>query len=172
MSQGRLRQEYPISDQVFDYRVETQGETVRVNLGENEIELAITTQDTQEGWCRTPDGISHHFFWEWSGETLQLWMDGDLYIFGTAESRRQAIRDASVGAGSDDIVAPMPGTVERILVQPGDSVERGQTVIIMESMKMELEIASPRAGVVQRVAVEQGAQVDKGMRLLELEEVS
>jgi len=61
--------------------------------------------------------------------------------------------------------------VEQILVRPGDIVERGQTLIIMESMKMELEIAAPRAGVVKRIAVIQGGQVEKGMRLLELDDV-
>ena len=171
MSQGRLRQEYPVSEQAFDYRVESQGETVRVDLAGKEIELAITPQDAQEGWCRTPDGNSHHFFWAWTGNALQLWVDGDLFIFERPESRRQANRGSSDSAGGSDIVAPMPGTVEQILVQPGDSVERGQTLIIMESMKMELEIAAPRAGVVKRVAVEQGARVDKGMRLLELDEL-
>ena len=69
-------------------------------------------------------------------------------------------------------MAPMPGTVLQISVEPGDPVERGQTLVIMESMKMELEIASPRDGVVKRVSVMQGAQVDKGMRLLELEDAS
>ena len=64
----------------------------------------------------------------------------------------------------------MPGTVAEILVQVGDQVERGQTVMIMESMKMELLIAAHRAGVVLRLAVEPGSQVDKGMRLLEMQE--
>jgi len=49
-------------------------------------------------------------------------------------------------------------------------VERGQTVIIMESMKMELSVAVHRDGVVKQIPVERGDQVDKGMRLLELEE--
>ena len=179
MSQGQLRQEYPVSDQVFDYRVETQGESVRVNLAgdvPDEIELAITTRDSQEGWCRTPDGNSHAFFWAWTGNALHLWVDGQLFIFERVEGRKQVDRGSMGpggrgGGGGSDIVAPMPGTVEQILVQPGDSVERGQTVIIMESMKMELEIAAHRAGVVKRVAVEQGDQVDKGMRLLELDEL-
>ena len=178
MSQGRLRQEYPVSGQVFDYRVETQDETVRVNLAgdglaQNELELAITAQDAQEGRCRTPDGISHAFYWAWTGNTLQLWVDGQLFIFEKVEGRRQATRGSGDrGDGGGDIVAPMPGTVLQILVEPGDPVERGQTLVIMESMKMELEIASPRDGVVKRVSVEQGVQVDKGMRLLELEDVS
>ena len=168
MSQGQLRQQYPVSDQLFDYRVETQGETVRVNLYGNEIELAVTTKDAQEGWCRTSDGNLHSFLWTWTGNALQLWVDGNLFIFEKIESRRQVNRESS-GRGSD-ILAPMPGKVGQILVQPGDSVQRGQTVIILESMKMELEIAAQRDGVVKRVAVELGAQVDKGMRLLELEE--
>ena len=95
-------------------------------------------------------------------------MDGNLFIFEKMEGRRQVNRESS-GRGND-IVAPMPGRVGQILVQPGDSVERGQTVIIMESMKMELEIVAHRDGVVKRVPVELGDQVDKGMRLLELEE--
>jgi biotin carboxyl carrier protein len=95
-------------------------------------------------------------------------VDGNLFIFEKMESRRQVNRESSGRGG--DIVAPMPGKVGQLLVQPGDSVERGQTVIIMESMKMELEIAAQRGGVVKRLLVEPGAQVDKGMRLLELEE--
>jgi biotin carboxyl carrier protein len=170
VSQGKLSQKYPIFSPVFDYRVETQGGTVRVSLGESEIELAVTTEDNQEGLCRTPDGRSYRFFWTWSGHAVQLWVDGELFIFERpAASRSRADREPSTGGS--DIVAPMPGTVEQILAQTGDSVERGQTLIIMESMKMELEIASPRAGIVKRVSVEQGAQVDKGMRLIELDEL-
>ena len=168
MSQGQLGQQYPVSDQVFDYRVETQGETVRVALDGNEIELAVTPQDTQEGWCRTSDGNLHPFFWTWTGNAIHLWVDGNLFNFERVESRRQINRESSGRGG--DIVAPMPGRVGQILVQAGDSVKRGQTVMMMESMKMELEIAAERDGVVKRVTVEPGTQVDRGMRLLELEE--
>mgnify|MGYP001265213722 FL=1 len=168
MSQGQLRQQSPASDQVFDYRVEAQGETVRVTLDGDGIELAVTTQDTQEGWCRTSDGVLHSFFWTWTGNALQLWLDGNFFVFEKVESRRQ-LSKGSASRGSDS-VAPMPGRVRQILVQPGDSVERGQIVMIMESMKMELEIAAQRDGVVKRVLVEPGVQVDRGMRLLQLED--
>ena len=168
MSQGQLRQQTPAPDQIFDYRVDTQGETVRVNLGGDDIELAITTKDAREGWCRTSDGNLHSFCWTWTGNSLQLWVDGNVFIFEKVESRRQVNRE-SPGIGGD-IVAPMPGRVAQILVQVGEPVQRGQTVIILESRKMELEIAAQRDGVVKRIPVEPGAQVDKGMRLLELEE--
>ncbi|MEE3141497.1 MAG: biotin/lipoyl-containing protein [Chloroflexota bacterium] len=168
MSQGQLRQKSPPSDQVFHYRVESQGETVRVNLGGNEIELAVTAQGDQEGWFRTADGSLHSFVWAWAGSSLELWLDGTVFVFERVERRRQGERESSVGGA--DIVALMPGTVEQILVQPGDPVERGQTVIIMESMKMELSVAAHRDGVVKQIPVGLGQQVDKGMRLLELEE--
>ena len=61
MSQGQLRQQAPAPDQIFDYRVDTQGETVWVNLGGDEIELAVTTKGAQEGGCRTSDGNLHSF---------------------------------------------------------------------------------------------------------------
>jgi len=168
VSQGQLRQQSPVSDQVFDYRVETQGEAVGINLDGNEIDLAVTTKGAQEGWCRTSDGTLHSFFWAWPGNTLQLWVDGNLFVFEKIESRRQVARESS-GRGND-IIAPMPGRVVQVLVQAGETVQRGQTVIILESMKMEIEIAAQRDGVVKRVPVELGAQVDKGRRLLELEE--
>ena len=168
MSQGQLRQRSPVSDQVFDYRVETQGELVRVDLGGNEIELTVTTQDGQQGWCTTSDGSLHSFAWAWAGNSLELWLDGDVFIFERVERRARSDRETSVGGS--DILALMPGMIKQILVAPGDSVKRGQTVIIMESMKMELTIAAHRDGVVKRIPVEQGGQVEKGMRLLELED--
>ncbi len=168
MTQGRLRQESMETVQDFEYRVEVQGETVRVAINGDEIELAITAHGDREGWCRTSDGISHSFSWAWVGSSLELWLDGNVFTFERVERRRQADREFS--AGGSDILAVMPGTVEQILVQTGDSVERGQTVIIMESMKMELTVATHRDGVIKQIPVKQGDQVDKGMRLMELEE--
>ena len=65
-------------------------------------------------------------------------------------------------------MAPMPGAVLEVLVGEGDRVERNQTVVVIESMKMELVITAPSNGVVRRVSVVPGQQVDRGMRLLEL----
>ena len=148
--------------------METQGEIVRVSLDGGEIELAVTTQGAQEGWCSTSDGNLHSFFWAWTGNTLELWVDGNVFSFEKVERRRQANRESS--SGGSDLLALMPGTVEQILVQPGDSVVRGQALIIMESMKMELTVTAHQDGVVKQVSVQPGDQVDKGMRLLELEE--
>ena len=147
--------------------------TLKVAVDGQEIELTITAQGYDHGWCRTSGGQSHRFLLSRVGDELHLWLDGYLFVYekvdtGRVDTRRPDRREQS--ASGNDILAPMPGTVAEILVQVGDQVERGQTVMIMESMKMELLIAAHRAGVVLRLAVEPGSQVDKGMRLLEMQE--
>jgi acetyl/propionyl-CoA carboxylase alpha subunit len=68
------------------------------------------------------------------------------------------------------VVAPMPGTVIAVQVEPGDAVEPRQPLIVLEAMKMELPVASPFAATVKAVHVSPGDSVTTGELLVELEE--
>lgn len=70
--------------------------------------------------------------------------------------------------GGDTVAAPMPGLVRSVEVAIGDAVEAGQTIAVMEAMKMEHALSAPRDGVVQTVAVEVGMQLDQGALVVEL----
>jgi acetyl-CoA/propionyl-CoA carboxylase biotin carboxyl carrier protein len=72
------------------------------------------------------------------------------------------------GAGEGTLEAPMPGTVAQLRVEAGASVAAGETLVVLESMKMEISIQSPRAGTVDTVLVAVGDQVDRGATLIEL----
>jgi acetyl-CoA carboxylase biotin carboxyl carrier protein len=67
------------------------------------------------------------------------------------------------------VKAHIAGTVWKIEVALGDSVGEGQTVVILESMKMEMPVESPAAGRVARIAVSSGQPVEEGATLVELE---
>lgn len=67
------------------------------------------------------------------------------------------------------VKAPMPGRVVRILVSPGQPVERGQPVAIVEAMKMENELQASASGAVKHIHVQQGAAVESGQLLVELD---
>jgi acetyl-CoA carboxylase biotin carboxyl carrier protein len=58
--------------------------------------------------------------------------------------------------------AEMPGIVSKIVAAPGDSVDAGDALVIMESMKMEIPVESPISGVVDAVLVNEGQQIDEG----------
>lgn len=84
---------------------------------------------------------------------------------GSAESSSTEV--AAAGDG-EPIAAPLTGNIFKILVGAGDEVEEGQTVIILEAMKMETEVKASKAGTVSRVAVKEGDSVNVGDVLLEL----
>jgi biotin carboxyl carrier protein len=64
--------------------------------------------------------------------------------------------------GRQQIVAPMPGKVVRVLVKTGDRVETAQGLLVVEAMKMQNEIRSPKSGTVERVLVKEGQAVNAG----------
>ena len=68
--------------------------------------------------------------------------------------------------GEQEVTAPMPGKVVRVLVQPGDEVDAEQGVVVIEAMKMENELRAPSAGRVKEVSVEAGMSVEVGRVLL------
>lgn len=77
-------------------------------------------------------------------------------------------KSAGGSAGSVKVDAPMPGTILAVNVKPGDSVKKGQVLVILEAMKMENEILAPQDGTVSSVDVSGGASVDSGDILLTL----
>lgn len=67
--------------------------------------------------------------------------------------------------GRQQITAPMPGKVVRLLVQPGDKVQAGQGLLVVEAMKMQNEIRSPKSGTVERLLAQEGQPVNAGQVL-------
>ncbi|MBK1876985.1 biotin/lipoyl-containing protein [Pelagicoccus mobilis] len=68
-----------------------------------------------------------------------------------------------------DVVASMPGQVIALMLKEGDKVEKGQSVLILEAMKMENEILAPKSGVLKKVASKEGDLVMKGDLLFEVD---
>lgn len=90
-----------------------------------------------------------------------------LQVFDPLTLRRRK-RDDETGAGGA-IRALMPGRVVRYLVNEGDTVRKGQGLLILEAMKMENEIAAPCDGSVSRIIVAAGQTVEGGAELIVIE---
>ena len=102
-----------------------------------------------------------------------LSVDGRRFDVEALDERTRAIRQlsaaTSVPTGPAPLVAPMPGLIVRINVEPGMQVQPGQGLVVMEAMKMENELRASAAGVVKAVRVSPGTAVERGTVLVELE---
>ncbi|MEE2566805.1 acetyl/propionyl/methylcrotonyl-CoA carboxylase subunit alpha [Hyphobacterium marinum] len=100
--------------------------------------------------------------------------DAGLTVFAGGETHRfdiprpDAAADALQAGGL--VKAPMPGKVLSVSVKDGDTVSRGDTLLVLEAMKMEHALTAPRDGVVESVSVSAGAQVGEGDALVTLAE--
>jgi biotin carboxyl carrier protein len=103
-----------------------------------------------------------------SGELTLALANG--VVRATVNGRRSRRGGEVAGAaGEQRIVAPMPGKVLRVLVQPGQDVAARQPLVVVEAMKMENELSSPRAGRVKDVAAVEGQSVEAGRVLIIVE---
>jgi biotin carboxyl carrier protein len=97
-------------------------------------------------------------------------MFGDLYEVEVADERQQRLLRSSTGfeaaQGEISIRSPMPGLIVAVPVVEGQSVQQGEAVCVLESMKMENELKAPRDGVVSRVHVAKGDRVEQNKPLV------
>ena len=84
-------------------------------------------------------------------------------------SFRSRSRAGASEQGVKKITAPMPGKVVRILAAVGAQVEAGQSVIVIEAMKMQNELKAPKTGTVKKINAVEGAAVEAGQSLAEIE---
>ena len=103
----------------------------------------------------------------------ELHLDGQRHTVEVVDERTRAIREmtghAAAASGPKPVRAPMPGLVVQVSVEVGDTVSAGQSVAIIEAMKMENDLKAESEGRVAEVLVEPGQAVEKGAVLVEFE---
>lgn len=91
------------------------------------------------------------------------------YDFALQDPMKALLAAASGASASGGLLAsPMPGKIVKVLVKAGETVAEGQTLLVMEAMKMQNELKSPCAGSVTKLHVEEGATVETGAKLVEV----
>jgi acetyl/propionyl-CoA carboxylase alpha subunit len=131
----------------------------RVQVGDEIYEVARERQAIVRIGGRTAWVIS-------DGASRWVFFDGCAYRF----SERRAAGRRSGARREASLVAPMPATVGRILVSAGDRVAPGDTLMILEAMKMELPVRTTTAGVVRALLCRVGDLVQPGVTLIDIDE--
>ncbi len=128
-------------------------------------EVMVRAQPLDGGWLLEIEGQQARVYCAARGGERFVAVQGEVYTLTAAETRRRV-----GGHGAGDLTAQMPGQVRELLICAGDSVTRGQTLLLLEAMKMEIRVTAPADGRVKRVLVQAGSIVDRGQRLVEMEQ--
>ena len=103
-------------------------------------------------------------------KTSTWWIDGFTYEVASASPLDELLEAMGMGAttatGADHLKAPMPGMVLAVHASAGQSVTKGDTLVILEAMKMENALKAPHDGIIESVAAIAGQAVEKGAVLL------
>lgn len=156
-----------VNGQTFDIEINEDGR-ILVN-GE---ERAVDFRELRKGelYSMLLDHRSFEAVVEERDDQYQVLMEGDLYEVKVTDERSRRLESAFMAFGDSgaevSVRAPMPGLIVRVAVVEGQAVSRGDTLVILESMKMENELKSPRSGTVHRVYVSAGDSVEQNKLLL------
>lgn len=130
-------------------------------------EVTFVTRITAPGEVRLGEDGARVAWVAASGDLRWVFLDGKAYEIEVELEGRRRRRPAAPGQGS--LSAPMPATVVRVEVSPGTPVHRGDTLVILEAMKMELPIRASSDGTVKSVSCKPGDLVQPGVALIEIE---
>ena len=141
-----------------------------VRIGDRLIEVNFEPVSGQPVFSLLLDGKSYESFVYEGDEDWQVLLRGRQFQVPVEDEREKRLRAAAGGGVSESgeyhLKAPMPGLVVAIPVNEGDAIEKGQVILILESMKMQNELKSPRAGTMGRIRVKPGESVEQKQTLL------
>jgi biotin carboxyl carrier protein len=152
------------AERQFEPVVRTAGAEVEVTVEGRTFRFALEKEAAGVYVLRDgPRAVRFHLARE--GGTVHLFWDGVTYSLVEEREGARPLRRPHAGA----LEAPMPGRVTAVKAEPGQRVERGEELLVVEAMKMENALRAPRGGVVRAVHVTTGEMVAPGRPLVEIE---
>lgn len=154
-----------INNREYEVEIEKDG-TVRLNGEPRHVDFSALGPSL---YSVITENFSHEIVIdELQNGMYDVLMSGRMYEAKVLDERMllMARRQGTLGSGTGEINSPMPGLIVAVNVAEGERVEPGQTVVILESMKMQNELKAPIGGTVESVAVSPGSTVEKNALLL------
>ncbi len=148
------------------YRVPGEDEVVEVDIASPDNPDAGYRVTVRESVFDLPAASLRRAAFLRQGSEITVQVDGREYRLYDGRQRR------APAAVPGDLYAPMAGRIIRVTSKAGDGVQAGDTLLILEAMKMEQQIIAPRDGIVASLLCKEGDQVAAGQELVVLQEAS
>ncbi len=162
-----MRFRYQSGENTYNISLDRQGKAYRAEV--DGIVYPVEVLDLQPGQISILlDGRPLTFYWATEAGKRWVSLQGCVYTLEKPSSQSSTRRNETTS--EEAIRAPMPAQVRSISVHPGDAVSKGQTLMIIEAMKMEIRVQAPHPGRIKRLLVEEGQTVDRNEILAEIGE--
>ncbi|MDQ2693077.1 MAG: biotin/lipoyl-binding protein [Chloroflexota bacterium] len=153
--------------ETIDVEVTPEGKSYHLGVGDQTVEAEILqAKDGRLELLLDGKRVTAYV----SSDNARRWVtvNGRTVVFTKSSGARRGGHAGHHAAG--ELTAPMPGQVRALNVAEGDSVTKGQTLLVLEAMKMEIRIHAPHGGTVKELFVKQGQTVEREQILIEVEE--
>ncbi len=151
--------------QLYEIGVERLGDIYRITSDGDSLDVELIGEEPGQVTFRIGER-QVRLYWATDGINKWISLEGCTYRLERPSHRTSRLgREAD---GSEVIRAPMPAQVRGIQVAVGETVEKGQTLLLLEAMKMEIRIRAPAAGKIKHILVSTGQPVDKDQVLVEI----
>ena len=168
-----MKYRYEAGAATYEVALERHGAGYRATIDGQDYEVEVLNSEGGAISLRLSDPAGtvrpRVVYWAAKGDAKWLSSQGCTYRLERPKPRRT--RAAAGAAPENSLRAPMPARVRAVEVAEGDAVESGQTLLLLEAMKMEIRLQAPRSGRVARVLTNIGETVEREQVLVELEGV-
>jgi biotin carboxyl carrier protein len=141
-----------------------------ISLDGKTLEVDFESVSGQPVYLLIVNGKSYEAYVNEEEDAWSVLLHGRQYQALVEDERERRLSSAQDGSGSGSgefqLKAPMPGLIVAVPVAEGQAVEKGQVLVILESMKMQNELKSPRAGTVTRIRVKAGDSVEQKQQMV------
>ena len=157
---------FDYNSQSFSIDLTPSGKSYRATSGDQTVDVQILRADAERGQLELLIDNEHVTAYV-SSDGAKRWVtvNGQTVVLSKSSGAK---RKSSGHDQASELDAPMPGVVRGVHVAEGETVKKGQTLMVLEAMKMEIRIQAPRDGVVKKLFVKQGQTVEREQMLIEI----
>lgn len=166
-----MKYQAKLGDDVREVEFKWDDELLIARSGDHIAALNVSQVGDGEALSLLVDGESFDIVTDVQGQEVTVQVRGERYVVNVVDERERAAAEVAgnKASGKRELRAAMPGVVVDVQVAVGDQVEEGQTLVVLEAMKMQNPLAAEGAGTVTKLAVEVGEAVAAGALLAEIE---
>ena len=161
-----MKYEVEIQGRAVTAEVEQHGERIEAQIDGRHYELKVVSPERDVYTIFDSDRVYEARVWASDRDALRVRIGGIVFSTIVIDRKHRRPTTEHRTEGRQNLTAPMPGKVVRILLSAGDDVAAGQGVLVVEAMKMQNEIKSPKSGRVVEVRVSEGESVNANQVLV------